>query len=283
MEPYKIEYFGIEKLYLNNLKTLEEWKTFWKRYPHIFFPDSLEKDGSNIDLFMGFHEKTVFLNDILFVLEKEWSNRSGKYKLMQEDFDMDASEVYDSNDRKNQSSISTLKTGNEQFIKTQDLADRYFAFETIENYVKEFEKFSNHFFSSRLFIFFEEIIKKIGYNTTFTKSYKDRGPEFDEKLSKIKKDFHYLPTFRKIALIIDINCRNTYLSSVENFFKDKRFTQFNRQRNAIVHPDLVSKNQPLSNSDCFFLIKETIEFFWNNKKIMEQIKKCGEQNITKLS
>ena len=270
MESYKIEYIGIEKLYLNKLKTFEEWKTFWKRYPHIFFLDSLEKGFLNTDIFLGFHEKTVFLNDMLSVLEKAWQNRSGKLEFMKEDYGI--------NKRKKESNISTLKTGNEPFIKTQDLADRYFAFETIEDYVNEFERFSNHFFSSRLFIFFEEIIKRIAYYTTFTKSYEGRQTEFDKELSWVEKDFDYLPTFLQIAKIIDNNCRNTYLSSVENLFKDERFKQFNKQRNSIVHEDLVS-NKPLSNIDCFFLIKETIVFFWNNKKIMEQINKCSKVHI----
>ena len=68
--------------------------------------------------------------------------------------------------------------------------------------------------------------------------------------------------------IIDQNCKLEGKEGLSNLLNKRRYRNFNRFRNCIIHSDPKKNLNTLSPLDCFYLLKEILDFISSNDEII---------------
>ena len=87
-------------------------------------------------------------------------------------------------------------------------------------------------------------------------------------LFEMKQKFKRLPTMQLYGKIIDQNCKLEEKEGLSNLLNKRRYRNFNKYRNCIIHSDPKNNLNTLSPLDCFYLQKEILDFISSNDGII---------------
>ena len=282
----EFKYINLEEIYSQyfTFKNINDDINFWKSYPHIFFPAYDETRRKNLkisstphEIFHNLHLTLLNHHNQLSIINENNSNMEFQFKNLMDKY------YFKDKDKDKKNKISTLNSGYEEYINSFDEIDRHSALETPEKILYENSEFFK-LFNSLLYIVFEKYLKQIALQTTTPKDKTQTTfDNFDRKrnecliqLNEQIINLKNMPTYKKLAIIIDKNCNILDdKKKVLNFFnKNKNLNKFNKYRNKIVHGDEFAK-VPLTNIECFYIIKEVFDFMYKNDQILKQIDKVS--------
>tara|TARA_B100000902_G_C27133889_1_gene825067 strand:+ start:44 stop:958 length:915 start_codon:yes stop_codon:yes gene_type:complete len=284
------KFIDIEELYLNKFKSLQEEENFWKKkYPHIFFPSydfkKFENNSLYLEVFLPWHHEIVMLHNNLYnyynlgkSIKASYESLSDKYLPEHQDDKNYTKQIIN---RLNKKVFFTNK-GHEKFIKSFDYIDRSFNINMLESYETMSEKFLPQF-SALIYVYFEKYLRNIVEYSTIPKKntyhYDDKlkqevvsREKYDiqqkDVLFEMKQKFKRLPTMQLYGKIIDQNCKLEEKEGLSNLLNKRRYRNFNKYRNCIIHSDTKKNLNTLSPLDCFYLQKEILDFICSNDKII---------------
>ena len=284
------KFIDVEELYLNKFKSAQEEENFWReKYPHIFFPSydfkKFENNSLYLDVFLPWHHENVMLHNNLYNYYNLGKSIRASYETLSDKYLPENQE--DKKHKKNivnqlNKKVLFTNKGHEKFIKSFDYIDRSFNIQMLESYETMSEQFLPQF-SALIYVYFEKYLRKIVEYSTIPKKntyhYDDKFKQeivSREKYEKQQKDFllemkqkfKRLPTMQLYGKIIDQNCKLEGKESLSNLLNKRRYRNFNRFRNCIIHSDPKQNLNTLSPLDCFYLQKEILDFISSNDGII---------------
>lgn len=313
-----LKFIDQEIIYLNSIDGMTG--RFFTKFPYIFFPKyDLDKMDWEVYLrFVGYFVEMIMLNNSAintFGFSKNTSEKfESMYKKYVSETEHDLRDFYDpvtkevytkkidnpkNEKKKKDNKLIFPNFGHEQYINTFSTTERHGAFELLESTNCIIKKMNGKVIV-QLFIFFEEILKDIAIKSQFLRENSDiknkykeligrreeafkemeelLNKRFEESLQKIKRVYPKNPTFLNYALIIDQNCHIGMDRGLNNLLNNSKYRNFNNTRNKIAHSDNFEIKQPLS--DFFYMIKEVLDYIYNEKKIIKKIDEVHEQVFT---
>jgi hypothetical protein len=290
------KFIDVEALYLNKFKSTQEEEIFWKKnYPHIFFPNfkNFENTCLYLDVFLPWHHEIVMLHNILYNyhnLEKSikasYVSLSDKYLPEHQEDENHTKQVVNELNKK----VHFTDKGHEKYIKSFDYIDRSFNMHMLESFNAMSEKFLPQF-SALIYVYFEKYLREIvGYTTTPKRNTYHIDDKFKqetvslEKYDKQQRDdlygmqqkFKRLPTMQQYGKIIDQNCKLEDKEGLSHLLNQRRYRNFNKFRNCIIHSIKRKNLDALSPLDCFYLQKEILDFISSNDKIIRTMGNVDE-------
>ena len=300
-----LNFIDIEQLYLNKFKSSQEEESFWKnKYPHIFFPTYDNKKFANndlyIDYFLPWHHEIVMLHNNLYSYFNLGKSIKASYELLSNKYLPENQEdEYQKNPiQKNLSKkVYFTNKGHEKYIKSFDIIDRSFNIKMLESYESMNEKLLPQL-SALIYVYFEKYLRNIAdLSTTPEKQTYFYDYKFEKKrvslekydmqkknnLFDMKQKFKRLPTMQLYGKIIDQNCNLEEKEGISNLLNNGRYRTFNRFRNCIIHSDPSKNLNILSPLNCFYLLKEILDFICINNKIISSMEDVEDSLSVKIS
>lgn len=300
-----LHFIDIEQLYLNKFKSSQEEESFWKnKYPHIFFPIYDDKKFANndlyIDLFLPWHHEIVMLHNNLYNYFNLGKSIKASYESLSEKYLPENKEDEDQTNqiqKKLSNKVFFTNKGHEKYIKSFDYIDRSFNLMMLESYESMSERFVPQF-SALIYVYFEKYLRKIADWSTIPEKH---TYYYDHKLEKkrvssekydmqknnnlfeMKQKFKRLPTMQLYGKIIDRNCNIEEKEGISSLLNKRRYRTFNKFRNCIIHSDASKNLNILSPLNCFYLLKEILDFICINNKIISSMEDVEDSLSVKIA
>ena len=283
---------------LINLTITEEeklWDDFFVQYPHVFSPGPwVITPGDEIgDLFLNYQFLSIeYWNVYCFSKIRERSNTTRLTEVRNKLY-----ELFENNSSKKKKS-SIFPGLNKKIInEIEDMDDLHsadYALDQLigEHSLRQLNHFTEYVFSSILYGFFEEILTDFIFHVSGNKCFRNRdkypGPNsFNDEYKNYYKENKVIEGNSVSDYIIKIKyidkrCKSNLFNDLIK--KNKRFENFNRMRNSIMHANHITqgKQSKLTTIESFGIIKDTLTYLLESKEIQKQLSICIKQNTFSL-